>query len=112
MTAQLGEYIDNGMLFLSITAILLILSVLSLLLFIIKIFQIFRKKEVEPVAELEAGEDDIAFVIKGDMIEFQGQKLKYFMLKDNTTKPEKLRIGQKVKVIKKNNTEAYVKAAS
>ena len=110
MIGQIIQYTDSGMLFLAIAAIFLVLSLLSLLLFIIKLLQIFTKKEPEIIVELEHGEDDIAFVVKGNMIEFQGKKLKYFTLKDKPTDPDKLKLGQKVKVIKKSKTEAYVKA--
>jgi|GEM_PF-4410121 len=110
MLETLSEYTSDGLLFPIIITTSILLSIVSLLLFISKLSQIFRRETLNTdVIQTNPDDDNMAIVVKGGYIDFKGKKLKYFILKDNMNKSEKLTIGTKVLVMKKSQTEAYVK---
>jgi uncharacterized protein YpmB len=109
MLENLKLLIADGMPFLVIGGVLIIFSLVSLVLFITKIFELFKKKPEPPMEPVKEGEKDVAEVIKGGFIMFEGKKLKYFLLNGVNKTQEKLSVGSKVQVLKKSNSEAYVK---
>lgn len=108
---QLLQYTQNGQLYLLAIGALIFLSILSLLMFFVKIFQVFHKNRIKSDEHKteEHAPDDIGIILKYGKVEYKGKKLKYFILKNKSYQEEKLPVGTKVKIIKKNDIEAYVK---